>query len=264
MLDGLVEIIERYEPKFSAEEITRIKEIEGAVSGTRSELESLLKIIEEEIKNEWSLGRLPSWNKYEGTRFARVPEHNCGGFLIEGELDIIHLERLETVTEVIRGEAGVLLEDGGIKAIHRVIQKLTNRHRTHRPRQCSDLTRMRLVAVNLKKLEEAYKHISKKMPLNLVGIFNHYEESRTVYGNPFRGINTVWCGLNKEDPNDQVATEIQFVTQRVRDVGLIDHPFNLSGIVEYPDQESRDYVISLMLKASILDMQEFLNEYQNR
>jgi hypothetical protein len=64
------------------------------------------------------------------------------------------------------------------------------------------------------------------------------------------------CGMDARNPADQIATEVQMVTERVRALIDLEHHFNVSQIFEYPDEAARDYVYSLMLKASILDFQE--------
>jgi hypothetical protein len=90
-----------------------------------------------------------------------------------------------------------------------------------------------------------------------MSIHNHYSINvRKKYITPFRGVNTVWCGEDENNERDVISTEIQLMTQRVRSIAYIDHPFNVSKSLQYPDDESRDYVYSLLAKASILDFQE--------
>jgi hypothetical protein len=244
--------------KPAPEVIAKICAIDEAIRGTREELERVLQELENINRDNWNLGNMRWWNEFEGTKFARFPEHNENSFTDLVSLSEIHRARYATVAKIFVNQS-VSIEDGGIKTFTRAKKKLERKRRLSRPDNCPDLSRVRLVVHGLTGLDDAYHRLLVYMPLRQVGNFSHYAVNGNMikkYQTPFRGVLTNWCGFDEENASDQIATEVQLVTDRIRTVMDIDHPFNAAQVIKYPDEETKDYIYSLMLKASILDFQE--------
>lgn len=247
--------------KPTPEVILKICAIDEAIRATRTELEGILKDLEDQNRDGWSLGNERSWNHFDGTPFARFPEHNADGYADPSSLLEIHTARYKTVAQIFADQHAAI-EDGGLKTFVRAKKKLDRRRKLGRADHCPDLSRVRLVVPGLADLDQAHGRLLSHAPLQQVGNFNHYSVNiGKKYPTPFRGVLTNWCGLDWQNANDQIATEVQLVTERVRTIMDLDHPFNVAQILEYPDKEARDYVYSLMLKASILDFQERFSAY---
>lgn len=238
------------------EVIAKICVIDNAIHATREDLEHILNELEGANRASWELGNNLSWNHYDGTPFARFPEHKEGSFSDLESLAEIHRERYVAVAQIF-ADQNVRIEDGGIKTFLRSKKKLDRRREAGRGDHCPDLSRVRLVVPGLAGMEDTYDRLSRHMPWRQVGNFNYYSLNiGKKYPTPFRGVLTNWCGLDEKNANDQIATEVQLVTERVRSIMDLDHPFNVAQVLEYPDEEARDYVYGLMLKASILDFKE--------
>lgn len=242
--------------KPAPEVVAKICAIDMAVHGTRTELERVLSELENENRHGWELGNEHSWNNFDGTPFARFPEYDDAGYKDRETINAIHGDRLKTVAQIFAGQS-LLLEDGGLKTFLRSKKKLDRRRELGRADHCPDLSRMRLIVPGLVGLDDAHNRLLRHMPLQQVGNFNHYSLNiGKKYPTPFRGVLTNWCGLDEKNASDQIATEVQLVTERVRAIMDLDHPFNVAQVLEYPNEATRDYVYGLMLKASILDFQE--------
>lgn len=239
----------------SPEVIAKICAIDNAVHGTRDQLEDFLCKLESENRTKWQLGGDEAfWNGFERTPMARFPEHDGTQFTDIGSLLELHKNRYQSVVQIFDGQEGVSVEDGGIKSYMRAKKKLDKRRELGKPDHCPDLSRIRLVVSGLARMEEAYHRLRGNMPLQQIGTFSHYSKDIIKrYLTPFRGVNTTWGGDGLENPDDQIATEVQLVTDRVRTVVDLDHPFNVAKTLKYPNIDAEDYVHALMLKASILD-----------
>lgn len=249
-------------PRPNAEVVKRICAIDRAVRVNRSKLEQTLAEAEDKNRDQWALGGNSSWSGFDYTPFARFPEYDGGGYRDLEILMEVHRSRYKIVEQIF-ADQDVTIVDGGIKNLDKSMVKLYRRFQNGRTIHCPDLTRLRLVAPGLASLDEAYLRLLQCMKgrgLIQVANFNHYSGAVRKYPTPYRGVLTVWCGFNKENPLHTIATEIQLITERVSDVTHIDHPFNVAQSLNYPDAQSRDYVYGLMRKASILDFWERFSE----
>lgn len=242
--------------KPAPEVVAKICAIDTTIHGARVELERVLNELEHSNRDGWILGNERSWNDFDGTPFARFPDYDEEGYSDSTALLTIHRDSLETVAQIFADQS-VVIEDGGLKTFVRAKKKLDRRRELGRSDHCPDLSRIRLVVSGLAGLDDVHDRLLGHMPLQQVGNFNHYSVNiGKKYPTPFRGVLTNWCGLDEKNASDQIATEVQLVTERVRTIMDLDHPFNVAQVLEYPDEETRDYVYSLMIKASILDFQE--------
>ncbi len=242
--------------KPAPEVVAKICAIDDAIRGTRTDLEEILKELEDTNRDSWSIGSELSWNNFDGTPFARFPEHDDGEYTELKTLLEIHRARYQTVAQIFVNQSATV-EDGGLKTFARAKKKLNRRRELGRANHCPDLSRVRLVVPGLAGLDRTRDRLLRQMPLQQVGNFNHYSVNiGKKYPTPFRGVLMNWCGLDEKNASDQIATEVQLVTERVRAIMDLDHPFNVARVLQYPDEETLDYVYNLMLKASILDFQE--------
>ena len=244
--------------KPTPEVIAKICAIDEAIHATRAELELVLNKLEDANRGNWRLGKELSWKRFEGTPFARFPEYDEEGYKDPETLFDIHGARHQTVLQIF-ADQNVVVEDGGLKTFVRSKNKLDRRRELGMVDRCPDLSRVRLVVQGLAGLDDAHERLLVHMPplLQLLNI-NHYSavDMMKRYQTPFRGVLTSWCSIDAKNTNHEIATEVQLVTERVRAILDLDHPFNVAQVLQYPDEQAKDYIYSLMLKSSILDFQE--------
>lgn len=243
---------DNYPHRPNIEIVRRISEIDNVVSGTKEELQVLLKELEDKNRDSWALGNEHSWQNFAGSHFAPIPHHDGEQFINYDELLVEHRRRFEMVANIF-SEDKVTFQDGKVKTVHRALRKSKKFDDKHVP----DLTRLRIVSPNLDALEKSKLKLTERMQLAQILSSNCYWNGHKMsYPTPFRGVVTAWCGIEPEPPINYLATEVQFITEKVSAVMELNHPFDVAQILDYPDEDSRDYVTSLFLKASILDFQE--------
>lgn len=270
-LDRLLKLFPDEIPKPSEERIKAMRFIDAAVDGTRAELEALLAQLEHLYRPEdaeesempqWMPAITPSWSSYLNTPLAPLPANDGREFLDLSFLQGIHEERLGIVRGLFEGDRDVLIEEGGVKTFHRANAKAERQRASGKVVHCPDVTRMRLVVPDLIVVDRVYSDlVSGAMAQGLypIGLVNHYSLNvGKKYPTPFRGMGMILCGEGESD-RDSIATEVQILTARVRAVVDLDHPFNVAQTIPYPDDEARDWLFSLMLKASILDFKDLTN-----
>ncbi len=241
-----------------------VEAIDAAVSGTRAELEAMLTDLENKIRSRWWLGAeaAPSWDGYASTGVALVPPHSDTDYLNPSFLQQMHERRLAGIRTIFSEDAGVTIEDGDIKSFARVQKKLERLQRLGRPMLLPDLSRVRLIVPGLKALERVYLKLIHNISLEHIHFLNYYagDMDGGKYKTPFRGVLTMWCEKNQTQEGGLYSTEVQLVTERVRAVMDLNHPFDVRQTADYPDDngETKDWLHSLFLKATILDFWEKL------
>ena len=212
----------------------------------------LLKDLEDKNRNSWSLGNEASWQNFVGSHYASVPNHDGEKFIELDELIVEHRRRLSMVADIL-SEDKVTFQDGKVKTVHRALYKSRKFNDQHVP----DLTRLRVICPTLDGLESSKSKLVGQMQLEQVSSSNCYWNGHKMsYPTPFRGVITAWCGIDGELPINYLATEVQFITERTSAVIELNHPFDIAQVLNYPDEDAKDYVTCLLLKASIIDFQE--------
>lgn len=239
-------------------EIAEISTINDAIQGTREELEQLLFELEKDNRENWAFGKETSGGIYENTKFAHFPEHDGIQFIEMDLLLKLHEYRYQFVKNLLAFKENLQFQDGGIKTYERAKKKMDQKRQNGRSENCLDLSRFRIITFGLPELEQIYYKLLD-LPFFRIGTFSPYLSTKSKYNTPFRDVKMIFCETSGEKI-DLIATEIQLVTNRVNSILKLDHPFNVSKILEYPSDQIRDYVINLMLKASILDFQELVNQ----
>ncbi len=242
-----------------------VEAIDAAVSGTRAELEPMLAGLEKSMWSGWYLGSgaARSQGNYASTGSALVPPHSDMDYLNPNFLQQMHERRLAAIKAIFaEDDPWVTIEDGGIKSYARAQKKLERSQRLGRPQLLPDLSRVRLVAPGLSALEWAFVRLKDRMPLDRIALLNYYagDMDGGKYKTPFRGVMTMWCEQNRAQEGGLYSTEVQLVTERVRAVMDLNHPFDVRQTAQYPEDngETKDWLHSLLLKATILDFWEKL------
>lgn len=274
-LDRVIGLLEEHGYEIpNDEQLAKIREMDEAVVGTREELESILKEFETKYKDYWSPLCTPSI-RYRHSNF--FPEIDQLGEYVQGDQLLgIHESRLNLFRTWLKGFAEkdyIILEDGGLKSVERAIQKRDKLRARGWPIGCLDLSRFRLVVPDLYCIEALFNEIRRSF-LSLDSDFesliiaNFYsgeilnqetnERGPVIMKNSYyRSINFAFYSPQAEGVlEESLSTEIQLITERMRFVSQLNHPFDVAKTIEYPDDEMRDYVNYLMLKASILDFRE--------
>lgn len=234
------------------ETVMKISEIDKAVEGRREELQLLLKSLEDKNRDSWSLGNEASWQNFVGSHYAAVPHHDGEKFIDLDELIAEHRKRFAMVAEIFSDDE-VTFQDGKVKTVHRALHKSRKFDHKHVP----DLTRLRVISPTLDCLERSKSKLTEQMKLAQISSSNCYWNGHKLsYPTPFRGVVTAWCGMDSEPKTNYLATEVQFITERVSAPMELNHPFDVTQVLNYPDEDAKDYVTCLLLKASILDFQE--------
>lgn len=243
----------------SPEAIAEISVIDQAVKGTKKSLQITLLKLEDDNRPRWELGRLCSSNRFDGTQLASFPLHDDTQFTDVDLLLAVHRGRYNLVAPIFEGVEGCAVEDGGIKSFPRAKSKLDMRRKLGLGDHCPDTSRVRIVVDGLARMDEAFSRLasarSLSQTLSPTGIFNHYGLAvQKKYDTPFRSVNIVFCGRDRADVLDRIATEVQLMTRRVRAVTELDHAFNVAKTLR--SRRLKKYLHSLLSKASILDFRE--------
>jgi hypothetical protein len=208
----------------------------------------------------WQLGAVLSpFNKSTLSPTRELMDFDNEGFKGMKMITEIHKQRLDIVRAIFEEDSNVEIEDGGVKSFARTVRKVERDGGTN----VSDLTRMRLVFPDLGSLEKGYFMLENDMQLVRKTFFNHYHPetvsiAASKYDTSFAGVNTSWVDQKNlsSDLSRIIATEVQLVTRRVRDVMAVNHPFQVSQVINDPTEGIISYLTALMQKATILDFEE--------
>ncbi len=234
-----------------------IRGVDQAVSGTVDGLRQRLYDLEEANRDQWSMGYLTLEDDLIGSVYGRVESARV--YDPQALQNLVFL-RCAAVVDCLPRILTCTVESGGVKSFGRTDEKVARMMEEFGEANIPDLTRFRVITDGLVDLEVAVNAVRADYDMRLLSGNNYYagRGARRKYGTPWRGINTVWGGFEwtAQEGCDAVTTEVQFISRRVWAVSEIDHPFNVAKVVEYPSEELRQYIRSLMLKASILDFEE--------
>ena len=157
------------------------------------------------------------------------------------------------------------IEDGWVKTLVSTVRKRERGRMKWSLNRVADLSRLRVICNDLKTIEAVFRKIIQ-LPYELVSLLNHYSKTHEKkYDTPYRGL-WVIIAPNKIEKNkcinwiENMTTEIQIVTRRIRSIMDLNHPFEVSQELTYPSSEIREFVHCLFLKASILDLREYGSE----
>lgn len=249
MIDNIRKIFSNHQlPWISEADYKVIEEITSkAPEWTVEDLLNILWLLENEKKSKRKIGWKQSINQEIKPQYQA--EINNGILAWIEQIQDNHERRKKELQNIFEEN---LIEDWWIKSIESIYRTIKKKN----SKTIGDVSRMRIIAENLIELEKIYYSLIKNYPYDLLYTRNHYALDFTKRHNTwFRGINT---HRTDKEWEQGIITEIQIITKRVKVAGTINHPFDISWQIQYPDKKIEEYVQWLLLKASIVDFQEIL------
>lgn len=241
------------------EHIRIIRDIDAKRTAAHHELIDQLQEAQNQAAPKFPEPLQEGWAAYKGTDFAPVPN------LDNPKLHLEHARRVQDMSDFTRVVGAGQFEDGKVKSKSRVEEKVaSSMARGHTYLHIPDASRGRIVTPDIASMIRAYQlfHAFAVYEVDLwpAGVRNSYTGATHQHAGPLRMLNTYWQLIyprNNDHDADTLVTELQFVTPRVRAIMALNHPYDVTKTIPYPTPEHESYVHQLLLKASILDLEEF-------
>lgn len=267
-LNDLIALIPEGAPVPTREDIRFARQIDRAVAGNIAEIRDRIRSLEDEVMPQLLCTNNENFNNYRGSAFGLCtsdePEvRNQLQLEHERRVGLIHtfFARLENIPDAII--------DPGLKSPDRVRAKQQRNETRASKGYVPDISRVRILSQDLIYLNLHWFEFSRYMRTVEADFFwlahtNYYYGSVSRLNNGYRGITLHYAVDRTRDlspdreltPCQSLTTEVQFVTKRVASLLDVSHPFSVGELKEYPSPEHAEFMESLLLKASILDLEE--------
>ncbi len=267
-LDDLISLIPEGAPAPTREDIKLAKRIDRAVAGHIAEIRDRIRSLEDEVMPELPCTYTESFNNYRGSAFGRCPLDEPE---VRSQLQQEHERRVGLIHTFFAGLETMpdAIIDPGLKSPDRIRAKQQRNETRASKGYVPDISRVRIQSEDLLGLNLHWFEFSRYMRTVEADFFwlahtNYYYGSVSRLNNGYRGITLHYAVDRNRDlspdreltPSQSLTTEVQFVTKRVASLLDVSHPFSVGELNEYPSPEHADFMEALLLKASILDLED--------